>query len=155
MSTTNELVKTLTVNQLLASKGNVVWAIGPQETVYAALQMLAVKNVGALLVMDGNQLVGILSERDYARKVILQGKSSMDTPVREIMTTKVITVSPEHTLGDCMEQMTHQRIRHLPVIENGQVVGLVSIGDLVKAILSQQEFFLEQLENYIVGNRSQ
>ncbi|GAB4581219.1 MAG: CBS domain-containing protein [Anaerolineales bacterium] len=152
MSTTNELVKTLTVNHLLRSKGKAVWAITPNESVYAALQMLAAKNVGALVVMDGSQLVGILSERDYARKVALHGKSSMETPVREIMTTKVITVNARHSLGECMEKMTHHRIRHLPVVEDGEVVGLISIGDLVKAILSQQEFFLEQLENYIVGS---
>jgi CBS domain-containing protein len=155
MSNTNELVKTLTVNHLLTSKGKAVWAIRPHETVYTALQLLAAKNVGALVVLDGDTLVGILSERDYARKVVLQGKSSMDTPVREIMTTRVITVTPDVTLGDCMEQMTHHRIRHLPVMEAGEVIGLISIGDLVKAIIQQQEFFLEQLENYIVGKRSQ
>lgn len=154
MSNTNELVKTLTVSHLLASKGKAVWAIPPDETVFTALQFLAEKNVGALVVLEGDQLMGILSERDYARKVMLRGKSSMDTPVREIMTTKVITVHPAQTLGECMEQMTHHRIRHLPVVENGEVIGLISIGDLVKAMLQQQEFFLEQLENYIVGKRS-
>lgn len=154
MSSTNELVKTLTVSHLLASKGKAIWAIHPDETVFTALQFLAEKNVGALVVMDGEHLVGILSERDYARKVMLRGKSSMDTPVREIMTTKVITVLPSHTLGACMEQMTHHRIRHLPVVENGEVIGLISIGDLVKAMLQQQEFFLEQLENYIIGKQN-
>lgn len=155
MSNANDLVKTLTVNHLLASKGKAVWTIAPHETVYLALQLLAAKNVGALAVMDGAVLVGIVSERDYARKVVLHGKSTVETPVREIMTTKVITVTPSHTLGDCMEQMTLHRIRHLPVIENDEVIGLLSIGDLVKAIILQQEFFLEQLENYIVGKRSQ
>ncbi|NUM49442.1 MAG: CBS domain-containing protein [Anaerolineales bacterium] len=155
MSNANDLVKTLTVNHLLESKGKAVWTIAPHETVYLALQLLAAKNVGALAVMDGAVLVGIVSERDYARKVVLHGKSAVETPVREIMTTKVITVTPSHTLGDCMEQMTLHRIRHLPVIENDEVIGLLSIGDLVKAIILQQEFFLEQLENYIVGKRSQ
>ncbi len=154
MSNTNKLVKTLTVKHLLLSKGKGVWAISPDEKVFAALQMLAAKNVGALVVMEGEKLAGILSERDYARKVALYGKSSMDTPVRDIMTGKVITITPQHTLGECMEQMTHHRVRHLPVIEGEQVIGLISIGDIVKAIISQQEFFIEQLENYIVGERS-
>lgn len=154
MSRTNDLVKTLTVNHILTSKGKAVWTIHPEETVFTALQFLAEKNVGALVVLENDQLIGILSERDYARKVMLRGKSSMETSVREIMTTKVITVHATQTLGECMEQMTNHRIRHLPVVENGEVLGLISIGDLVKAMLLQQEFFLEQLENYIVGKRS-
>jgi len=154
MGSINELVKTLTVSQLLMAKGKVVWSIGPDETVYTALQMLAEKNVGALLVMDSDRLAGILSERDYARKVILQGKSSMNTPVREIMTAKVITISPSDTLGECMARMTNNRIRHLPVVENGRVIGLISIGDIVKSVIMQQEFVIEQLENYIAGERS-
>jgi CBS domain-containing protein len=155
MGIVNELVNTFTASQLLAAKGSKVWTIGPDETVFTALQMLADKNIGALLVMDGEKLEGILSERDYARKVILQGKSSMNTPVREIMTTKVITISPTHTLEDCMEQMTNSHIRHLPVVQDDRVVGLISIGDIVKAMISQQKFVIEQLENYIAGDRSQ
>lgn len=154
MGSTNELIKTQTVGQLLMSKGQLVWAIHPDETVYAALQLLAAKNVGALVVLEGDQLIGILSERDYARKVVLHGKSSMHTPVREIMTAKVITIHPTHTLGDCMEQMTLHRVRHLPVVEQGKVIGLISIGDIVKVVISQQEFFIDQLENFIVGERS-
>ncbi|HLF89652.1 MAG TPA: CBS domain-containing protein [Anaerolineales bacterium] len=155
MGSINELINTITVSQLLIVKGDKVWSIGPDDTVFTALEKFADKNIGALLVMDGDRLEGILSERDYARKVILQGKSSMNTPVREIMTAKVITVSPTHTLGDCMEQMTNSHIRHLPVVQNDQVVGLISIGDIVKAVISQQEFVIEQLENYIAGERSQ
>ena len=155
MGSINELINTITVSQVLLVKGAKVWSINPDDTVFVALEKLADKNVGALLVMDGDKLEGILSERDYARKVILQGKSSMNTPVREIMTAKVITVSPTHTLGDCMEQMTTSHIRHLPVVQNDQVVGLISIGDIVKAVISQQEFVIEQLENYIAGERSQ
>ena len=155
MGSINELVKTLTVNQLLTVKGRSVWSIGPDETVYTALQRLADKNIGALLVLDGDRLVGILSERDYARKVVLYGKSSMRTPVHEIMTKKVITISPSHTLGDCMTLMTNSRIRHLPVVAEGVVLGVVSIGDIVKTVISQQEFVIDQLENYIIGERSQ
>ena len=134
MGSIKELVKTLTVSQLLTGKGSTVWSIEPDKTVYAALQMLADKNIGALVVIDGDQLVGILSERDYARKVVLHGKSSMRTPVHEIMTKKVITISPAHTLDNCMELMTNSRIRHLPVVEKGIVVGVVSIGDIVKTV---------------------
>lgn len=154
MGSISELINTLTVSQFLVTKGNKVWAIGPDDTVFIALQKLADKNIGALLVMDGDKLEGILSERDYARKVILKGKSSMNTPVREIMTAEVITISPTHTLGDCMELMTNRRIRHLPVLHNKKVIGVISIGDIVKAVISQQKFVIEQLENYIAGERS-
>ncbi len=139
------------VRQLLEAKGYDVWSIAPDASVYDALKLMAEKDVGALLVMEGEKLVGIISERDYARKVILKGKSSMQTPVREIMTSKVISVRPESTIGECMALMTDKRIRHLPVLEGRQVVGVISIGDVVKTIISEQEFLIQQLENYIVG----
>jgi CBS domain-containing protein len=112
---------------------------------------MADKEVGALPALEGEKVVGIISERDYARKVILKGKSSMDTPVREIMTQKVLTVRPEQTIQECMALMTDKRIRHLPVLEDDRLVGIVSIGDVVKAVISQQEFMIEQLERYIEG----
>lgn len=141
----------ISVKQLLQAKGNAVWSISPDATVYDALKLLAEKDVGALLVLENERLVGIISERDYARKVILKGKTSMDTPVREIMTANVVTVRPDQTIDDCMTLMTEKRIRHLPVLEGEQLVGVISIGDVVKAIISQQEFVIEQLENYITG----
>jgi CBS domain-containing protein len=143
----------ITVNQLLLGKGNAVWSISPDETVYEALKLLAEKDVGALLVIENEQLAGIISERDYARKVILKGKTSMETPVREIMTSKVVTVRSDQTIEDCMALMTEKHIRHLPVLEGDRVAGVVSIGDIVKAIISQQEFVIEQLENYISGKQ--
>ncbi len=142
-----------TVNDILRMKGHAVWSLAPDDTVYDALTLMAQKDVGALLVLDRGQLVGILSERDYARKVILKGKSSRELPVAEIMTGKVYYVRPEHTVQDCMALMTNHHIRHLPVMEGGQVIGIVSIGDVVKCIISNQEFLIEQLENYITGRR--
>ncbi len=144
----------ITVKQLLRSKGRAIWSIGPEATVYEALRLMAEKDVGALLVLDaGGGLAGILSERDYARKVVLKGKTSRDTAVREIMTEKVICVRADQNLEECMALMTHKRVRHLPVLENHQLVGVISIGDVVKAIISEQEFMIEQLENYITGSR--
>jgi CBS domain-containing protein len=128
-----------------------VWAIPPDASVYEAIKLMAEKQVGALLVIDGQRLVGIVSERDYARKVILQGKSSWDTPVSEIMTDKVFYVRPDQTVEDCMALMTAQRIRHLPVLDDERVIGVVSIGDLVKAVISEQEVRIQQLEQYIMG----
>jgi CBS domain-containing protein len=128
-----------------------VWAIPPDASVYEAIKLMADKEVGALLVMDGQRLVGIVSERDYARKVILQGKSSRDTPIREIMTGKVFYVRPDQTVEDCMALMTARRIRHLPVLDDDRVIGVVSIGDLVKAVISEQEVRIQQLEQYIMG----
>jgi CBS domain-containing protein len=141
----------MTVRDILRSKGHDVWAIGPNATVYAALQLMAEKNVGAVLVLEDNCPVGIISERDYARKVILRGRSSKDTAVREIMTERVVYVRPEQTAEECMALMTDKHVRHLPVLEDDRVVGVISIGDVVKSIISAQEFIIEQLENYITG----
>lgn len=139
------------VRQLLQTKGYDVWSIAPDASVYDALKLMAAKEIGALLVLEGEELVGVISERDYARKVILRGKSAVDTPTREIMTEAVITVGPEQPIDECMEMMTDNRVRHLPVLEDGQLVGVISIGDVVKAIISQQEFLIEHLERYIEG----
>jgi len=144
-----------TVKQLLDAKGHDVWAIAPSDSVYDALTLMAEKEIGALLVLEEGKLVGIMSERDYARKVILKGKFSKDTPVREIMTPRVICVRPEQTVKECLALMTEHRIRHLPVLADDQLVGVVSIGDLVKAIMSDQEFLIEHLQAYITGSVAQ
>lgn len=140
-----------TVEMLLQSKGHQVMGISPDAPVFDALTLMAEKNVGALLVIEAGRLVGIFSERDYARKIILRGKASKQTPVREIMTSEVVHVSPDHTIEDCMELMTARRIRHLPVLDGGRLVGVISIGDVVKAIISEQVFIIEQLQAYITG----
>jgi len=137
------------VRQLLDRKGRQVFSIAPGTAVLDAIRTMAERHVGALLVMEGEKLSGIVSERDYARKVILMGRSSADTPVRDIMTATVITVQPETPVEKCMQIMTERRVRHLPVIENGRVVGMVSIGDLVKAVIAEQQQQIEQLESYI------
>jgi len=143
-----------TVQQILQSKGNAFWFVAPDTMVYQALQLMAEKDVGALLVLEsGAQLVGIISERDYARKVILKGKSSLDTPVREIMSRPVTAVEPQQTVEECMAVMTEKRVRHLPVLVADRVVGVVSIGDLVKASLDEKDFLIKQLENYITGTQ--
>ena len=138
-----------TVRQLLQAKGDTVYSIAPDARVYEALKLMAEKEVGALVVLAGGALAGILSERDYARKVILHGKSSHDIPVREIMTANVVTVNPGQTVDQCMALMTNNRISHLPVVESGKLVGLVSIGDLVKELIAEQEQTIRQLETYI------
>lgn len=138
-----------TVAHVLAGKGSEVWSVAPSTTVYRALEEMADKEVGALVVMDGERLVGIVSERDYARKVILLDRVSKRTLVSEIMTTDVHTVTPESSVNDCMEMMTEHRVRHLPVMEGSRVVGIVSIGDIVKAVIGEQRFLIEQLETYI------
>jgi CBS domain-containing protein len=138
-----------TVRQLLDRKGREVFSIAPGAAVLEAIRVMAERHVGALLVMEGEALSGIVSERDYARKVILKGRSSADTPVRDIMTAAVITVQPETPVEKCMQIMTERRVRHLPVIEAGRVVGMVSIGDLVKAVMAEQQQHIEQLESYI------
>jgi CBS domain-containing protein len=142
-----------TVSQLLRSKGSAIWSVSPATTVYEALQLMAEKDVGALLVLDEGKLAGILSERDYARKIVLKGKSSRETAVREIMTERVVCVRPDQTVEDCMALMTNKHIRHLPVLQDNDLAGVISIGDVVKAIISEQEFVIEQLENYITGAR--
>ncbi|MBP2680336.1 MAG: inosine-5-monophosphate dehydrogenase [Candidatus Krumholzibacteriota bacterium] len=141
----------MTVRELMERKGGVVWTITPSASVFEAIRIMADKSIGALVVMEGSNLLGIISERDYARKVILQGRSSKETSCREIMTGRVFYVTPERTLDECMALMTEKRIRHLPVLDNGSLVGIVSIGDCIKAIVSKQEFIIEQLENYIRG----
>ena len=140
------------VEQLLDGKGHDVWSVTPDATVYEALELMAEKGIGALIVLEGQALAGLFSERDYARKVILEGKSSKDTPVREIMSARVLCVGPEQTVQDCMGLMTEKRIRHLPVLNGDQIVGLVSIGDVVKAVIADQEEVIEHLEHYIMGS---
>ena len=140
-----------TVAQLLSLKPTGIVAIAPDATVLEGLTLLAERNVGAVLVMDGPRFIGILSERDYVRKVELNGKTSADTPVSEIMTREVVFVTPGHTNEDCMALMTDKRVRHLPVLADDRVVGVLSIGDLVKDIISEQQFIISQLESYIHG----
>jgi CBS domain-containing protein len=142
---------TETIAMILAAKGSEIFAIPPDSNVFEAIALMAEKQIGAVLVMSGPALLGIVSERDYARKVILQGRSSKETKVSEIMTCSVVTVETADTVEDCMRIMTQRRIRHLPVLESGQLVGLVSIGDLVKALISSQAFTIQQLESFIAG----
>ncbi len=139
----------ITVRHLLDGKGRALFSIEPEDPVLEAIRMMAERHVGALLVMRGTELAGILSERDYARKVVLLGRSSAETPVWQIMTSPVITVSPDNSVQDCMRLMTDRRIRHLPVVEGGKVVGMISIGDLVKAVIEEQQQTIAQLETYI------
>jgi CBS domain-containing protein len=137
------------VRQLLDRKGRAIFSVEPEAPVLEAIRAMAAHHVGALLVMQAGKLAGIVSERDYARKVILMGRSSADTPVRDIMSCPVLTVSPDDTVQKCMQLMTDRRVRHLPVIDGGAVVGMVSIGDLVKAVIAEQQQQIEQLESYI------
>ena len=139
------------VRHLLEGKGSAIFSIEPHKPVLEAIRVMAEKTIGALLVMDGGQLLGIVSERDYARKVILKGRSSADTAVREIMTSPVFTVLPGDSVNHCMKVMTEKRVRHLPVAENGRVLGMLSIGDLVKAVIDDQAEQLEHLQRYIAG----
>ncbi len=138
-----------TVKQLLQGKGHDIWSVGPEASVYDAIVMMADKDVGALVVMEGDSLVGVFSERDYARKIALKGRSSRDTKTKEIMTSRVAYVRPEQSVQECMALMTEKRIRHLPVVDGGQVLGIISIGDLVKSIIEEQQHVIEQLEQYI------
>lgn len=143
----------ITVRQLINRKGHTVWFTRPNATVFEALELMAEKEIGALLIFDDDQLVGIFSERDYARKIILKGKSSHDTRVNEIMTKQVVCVRPDQSMTDCMALMTDKHIRHLPVLDADKIIGVISIGDVVKEIISEQEFIIEQMENYITGSR--
>lgn len=140
-----------TVRQLLEAKAPEVFAIGPDEPVIDAISLMAEKRIGALLVMQAGRLVGIVSERDYARKIVLQGRSSRDTPVHDIMTAEVVSVGLADTADRCMQLVTNRRIRHLPVLDNAHVLGVVSIGDLVKAVIEDQQAELDHLQRYIVG----
>jgi CBS domain-containing protein len=140
-----------TVSHLLRGKGNQIYSVAPTDSVLHAIEIMATRHVGALLVMTQGTLDGIISERDYARKVILKNRSSHDTSVSEIMTSPAVTVTPTDTVHHCMQIMTERRFRHLPVVESGRVVGMLSIGDLVKAVIEEQSAQIEQLERYIAG----
>ena len=140
-----------TVGQLLNAKGTDVWTIGPDATVYEALSMLAGKNVGALVVTEGGKVCGIISERDYARKIVLEGRDSRESSVADIRTADVKTITRDRTVSECMTTITEQHIRHLPVVEDGELVGLISVGDIVKAVIAEQAFLIQQLEQYITG----
>jgi CBS domain-containing protein len=141
------------VKDILQEKGSQVYAISPAAKVYEALQRMAEKNVGALMVMDGARVVGLISERDYARKIVLKGKLSRDVAVSEIMSTQMVSIGPDEDVEGCMELMTDRRVRHLPVFEDDRLIGLISIGDIVKTIIKHKEEIIEQLENYIKGKR--
>ncbi|MGH7971917.1 MAG: CBS domain-containing protein [Limisphaerales bacterium] len=140
-----------TISEILNEKGSQVWAISPEATVFDAIQLMSDKNVGALLVTEGGHLLGIISERDYTRKVALKGKSSKQTAVKEIITGEVIKVTPAATIEDCLRLMTTHRVRHLPVLEGGKILGIISIGDLVNWIISAQTSTIHQLQTYISG----
>jgi CBS domain-containing protein len=142
------------VKNILQVKGNEVYAVPMDVVVFDAIKMMSDRGVGALLVMESGKLVGIISERDYTRKVILKGKSSKDTPVKEIMSAPVIYTTPDESIERCMAMMTTKRIRHLPVLDGGEVIGVVSIGDLVKAIIAQQEVWIRELENHVLEHTS-
>ena len=140
-----------TMASILKTKGNAIWSIAPDATVYDAIALMATKGIGALLVLSGGRLEGIISERDYARKVILEGRSSKDTLVREIMTHPVVTVGPDDTVDICMQIVTERRIRHLPVVDGDNIVGIVSIGDLVRTTIAAQAETIDHLHTYILG----
>ena len=140
-----------TIGEILNHKGSQVWSISPNETVFDAIELMAEKNIGALLVIESNRLVGILTERDYTRKVALKGRSSKETAVREILTGNPVHVTPDHTIEDCMRLMTEHRVRHLPVLEANRILGVVSIGDLVNWIITAQSSTIHQLQTYISG----
>lgn len=145
------MIDTTNISEILDDKGSQVWSVSPDTIVFDAIKMMAEKNCGALPVLDGDRLVGILSERDYTRKVVLAGKSSKAIQVREIVSDQVVTVTREHTVEECLKLMTKHRIRHLPVLQDGKLTGLVSIGDLVNAVISMQRTTIEQLQTYISG----
>lgn len=140
-----------TVEQILQQKGRDVWTIGPKATVLEALKVMAEKDIGALVVMQDDKLVGIISERDYARKIVLRGRASVNTPVKDIMTSKVYYVTPKTAIGECQALLTEHSVRHLPVLEDGKLVGLISIGDVVKSVIDTQENTIAHLSDYITG----
>jgi len=141
-----------TVNSILATKGSDIWSIPPDATVFEAIQLMAEKNVGALPVVQNDQLVGIISERDYTRKVILQGKSSKDTPVRDIMTQRLVTADPDDRVSECMQRITENRVRHLPILQGNKMVGILSIGDLLAWLIAAQRNTIDNLERYVTGD---
>ena len=145
------MIANVTVSSILSSKGSQIWSVKPDTTVFEAITTMAERNVGALLVMDADKLLGVVSERDYTRKVALKGRSSRDTTVREILSAHVVSATPKQTIEDCMRLMTENRVRHLPIVEGDTVVGIVSIGDLVNWTISAQNAAIAQLENYITG----
>lgn len=140
-----------TAKDIIQYKGSTVWSVGPNDTVLHALGVMADHEIGAVIVLDGDRLLGILTERDYARKVVLAGRSSKESPVADVMTQAVICVPPERTIDECLALMTEKRVRHLPVFDHKQLVGMVSIGDLVRATIAEQEHVIEQLQHYIAG----
>lgn len=142
------------VKEILANKGGKIVSVSPETTVFAALMLMAEKEIGALMVMEGNNVLGIMSERDYARKVTLEGKSSRDLPVSEIMSTKVIYVTPDHSTEECMALISNKKIRHLPVMVDTVLVGIISIGDIVKAVIDEKDFVIDQLVHYITDTPS-
>jgi CBS domain-containing protein len=140
-----------TVRNILLSKGNAVYSINPDRSVYEALEMLEEKNLGCLVIVENEKLIGVFTERDYARKIVLKGRSSKETPVRDIMTEQPIVVTPTTSIEVCMQLMTEKFIRHLPVVENGQLIGLISIGDLVRMTISDKDYLIDTLSHYISG----
>ena len=140
------------VRNILHNKGNAVYSVDPDTMVYRAIELMCEKNIGGLLIVENGKLVGIFTERDYARKLILKGKSSKDTPIKDLMTSNLVTVSPDTSIDDCMRVMTGRKIRHLPVLENGNLVGLISIGDVVHFVIEEQKSIIEHLEHYITGH---
>jgi len=144
----------ITVKKLLEGKGVEVWHVNPEDTVYATIELMDEKGVGALAVLLDDDLVGIISERDYARKVILKGRASKETKVKEIMTRHIYHTNPDQDIGECLVMMNNRRVRHLPVLENGKMIGMISIGDVVKEIISDQQYTIKQLENYISWEES-
>ena len=142
-----------TVERLLQHKGHIVWSIPPDASVFEAVQLMADKRVGALMVVDRNELIGVISERDYAREIVLKDRASRSTPVSAIMTQRVLYVRPQQTLEECMALMTEKHLRHLPVLDNGRLVGVISMRDVVKDLIAEKEFLIEQMENYITDRR--
>ena len=145
------MIDTTPISEILVHKGSTVWSIAPESNVFDAIQMMAEKNIGAVAVIEHHRLIGLLTERDYTRKVVLRGKASKTTHVREILNPHLISVTPEHTVQECLQLMTEHRIRHLPVLKQGQLAGIISIGDLVNWIISAQRSQIEQLQTYISG----